>query len=272
MNREVESCKAASPFLKWAGGKRWLTTRFSSPPQEFTGNYFEPFLGSGAMFFYLQPRSAFLSDANSSLVETYQAIKADHSEVTSYLRTHAAQHCSDYYYQVRAMTCHNEFSRAAKFIYLNRTCWNGLYRVNQQGAFNVPIGTETKVIRCEEDLEKVAKALGFCEISTNDFESQIDRSNEGDMVFADPPYTVRHKHNGFIEYNETLFSWDDQVRLRDSLARAKKRGVKIMLTNADHESIRTLYSTGFSILELSRHSAISGLVSSRGKYSEILIE
>lgn len=224
------------------------------------------------MFFHLRPSSSVLSDTNSTLVETYQAIRTDHERVAGHLLIHASQHSPDYYYKVRAMTCRNEFSRAAQFIYLNRTCWNGLYRVNQQGVFNVPVGTKTKVLLDDDDFENVADALRNCELSTRDFETQIDRAEKGDLVFADPPYTVRHKHNGFIKYNENLFRWEDQVRLRDALARAKGRGVQIMLTNADHESIRTLYETGFSITELSRYSAISGLSSSRGSYPELLIE
>ena len=268
----TEDGRKAAPFLKWAGGKRWLTARVSELPEEVTGRYFEPFLGSGAMFFHLSPSAAVLSDANGALIETYQAIKSDHQRVMRHLKIHASLHCPDYYYRVRAMSCRNEFSRAAQLIYLNRTCWNGLYRVNQLGIFNVPVGTNTKVLHDDRDLSEVANALAPSELSTNDFESQIDRAIGGDMVFADPPYTVRHKHNGFITYNEKLFSWDDQIRLRDALLRAKVRGVNVMLTNADHQSIRTLYHQDFSITELSRYSAISGLVSSRGSYPELLIE
>lgn len=267
-----DSHKDSPPFLKWAGGKRWLTTRVAELPQVVTGRYFEPFLGSGAMFFHLKPESAILSDANDALIEVYQAIQADHAKVNAHLRFHASRHSPAYYYAVRSMSCRNEFTRAAQFIYLNRTCWNGLYRVNQKGEFNVPIGTKTKVLLDDDNFEKVANVLRDCELSTNDFESQIDRSIKGDMVFADPPYTVRHKHNGFIKYNENLFSWDDQVRLRDALWRAKRRGVYVMLTNADHESIRTLYADEFSITEMARYSAISGLSSSRGNYPELLIE
>lgn len=264
--------KTPSPFLKWAGGKRWLTNQISILLPASGKKYFEPFLGSGAMFFYSRPEKSVLSDANSSLIETYCAIKNDHQKVVSYLCTHASKHSEDYYYSVRSMECRNEYSRAAQFIYLNRTCWNGLYRVNKQGAFNVPKGSKTKVFLDDDDFGAIALALVNSEISTGDFESQIDKAADGDVIFADPPYTVRHKYNGFIKYNETLFSWEDQVRLRDALLRAKRRGAKILLTNADHESIRTLYERDFSLVEASRYSAISGAAGSRGKYPELLIE
>lgn len=241
-------------------------------PNNITGKYIEPFLGSGAVFFHLRPKSSILSDANEALIESYLAIKSDYKRVADHLRAHATKHSAEYYYKIRAMKCRNEYSRAAQFIYLNRTCWNGLYRVNRQGEFNVPIGTKTKVILDDDDFENISSALQNSEITAADFETQIDRSGAGDFVFADPPYTVRHKHNGFIKYNETLFHWDDQVRLRDALLRAKNRGVRILLTNADHESIRTLFRDDFSISELSRYSAISGVSSSRGSYSELIIE
>lgn len=259
------------PFLRWAGGKRWLTNRAFGLPKNSAGTYFEPFLGSGAMFFHLRPNISVLSDSNAALVETYQAIKSNHQRVARHLHGHAKSHSSDYYYRVRATKYRNEFSRAAQFIYLNRTCWNGLYRVNKQGEFNVPIGTKTSVLREDDNFSDIAAILANSEICNVDFEKQIDRAVGGDFIFADPPYTVRHKHNGFIEYNETLFSWQDQVRLMEALDRAKKRGVQVMLTNADHQSIRTLYRKGFEIEEVSRFSAISGTTKGRGNFPELLI-
>jgi DNA adenine methylase len=264
--------KGTPPFLKWAGGKRWLTTRASIRVPEGNEVYFEPFLGSAAMFFHLRPTKSVLSDANASLIETYQAIQSDYEKVAAQLKKHASRHNADYYYSVRSMECRNEYTRAAQFIYLNRTCWNGLYRVNQKGVFNVPIGTKLKVLLDDDDFSEVARMLNNSELSTADFEKQIDRAKDGDLIFADPPYTVRHKHNGFIKYNENLFSWEDQVRLRDALLRAKKKGARIALTNADHESIRSLYEQDFAITELSRYSAIAGASGSRGNYPELLIE
>jgi len=260
------------PFLKWAGGKRWLTGLVAPLPVfEGTGTYYEPFLGSGAMYFHWQPATAVLSDTNAALVETYSAIKQDYARVTLHLGRHAALHDEEYYYSLRSKVCRNEFTRAAKFIYLNRTCWNGLYRVNRQGVFNVPKGSKDAVELDTDDFASVAKTLQRATIVRSDFEVQIEKAVAGDVVFADPPYTVRHQHNGFVKYNEELFNWDDQIRLRDSLLRAKKRGVLVLLTNADHESIRDLYSPEFQIDEIARFSAISSSASTRGNYAELLI-
>lgn len=270
MEQQVSPGARIAPFLKWAGGKRWLTRRVEGIDLA-KGTYFEPFLGSAAMFFHWRPRKAVLSDRNEALVGTYQAIKANPSKVVDYLRKHARLHSKEYYYQLRQMRCRNEFSKAAQFIYLNRTCWNGLYRVNRDGIFNVPKGTKTSVLLDEDDFNGVADLLKGSDIFSSDFEEQINKAKSGDMIFADPPYTVRHNFNGFVKYNEVLFSWDDQVRLKDALLRAKGRGAQVLLTNADHESIRSLYSEGFVFDEAARYSAISSTSGTRGKYSELLI-
>jgi len=270
MEQQGSAGAKIAPFLKWAGGKRWLTRRVEGLNLA-EGTYFEPFLGSAAMFFHWRPRKAVLSDRNEALAGTYQAIKANPSKVVDYLRKHARLHSTEYYYRLREMRCRNDFSRAAQFIYLNRTCWNGLYRVNRDGIFNVPKGTKTNVLLDEDDFTSVAELLKGSEIFSSDFEVQIDKAQNGDVIFADPPYTVRHNFNGFVKYNEVLFSWDDQVRLRNALLRAKERGAKVLLTNADHESIRSLYADGFVFNEIARYSAISSTSGSRGKYSELLI-
>lgn len=259
------------PFLKWAGGKRWLAEQAAEWIGEVNGNYIEPFLGGGAVFFALQPKRALLGDLNSELVETYQAIQSDWAKVAARLKKYQKTHSKEYYYAVREKIPKDPLERAARFIYLNRTCWNGLYRVNLRGKFNVPIGTKETVVLDSDDFEAVAARLSNAEIVSGDFDSLISRARSGDVIFADPPYTVRHKFNGFVKYNENLFSWNDQVRLHDSLLRAKQRGVKVIITNADHESIRTLYAKDFSIYSVERYSSISGLSLSRGKYPELII-
>lgn len=260
-----------SPFLKWAGGKRWLVGGIEGLLSDEMGTYFEPFLGSAAMYFsHCHPR-AVLSDTNERLIETYAAIKDDYKKVVQALGRHARKHNKDYYYKVRQQKFKNEYTRAAQFIYLNRTCWNGLYRVNLDGVFNVPKGTKDRVLLGDDDFGAIAKKLCAAEIACADFEIQIDRAMESDVVFADPPYTVRHNYNGFVKYNEVLFSWDDQLRLHAALLRAKQRGVRIFLTNANHDSIRALYQADFSIFSVKRYSAISSSSTSRGSYSELLI-
>ncbi len=222
------------------------------------------------MYFGLRPMSAILSDRNVELIDTYQALAHDWESVWHHLVKHDRLHSSDYYYEVRDRQCKTPSTRAARFIYLNRTCWNGLYRVNRAGVFNTPIGTKKRAVLETDDFEKVAELLQGAELTSGDFEDQVDRAGAGDLVFADPPYTVRHQYNGFVKYNEQLFSWDDQVRLCEALARAKRRGAYVICTNADHHSIRELYGSDFKLISLSRYSSIAGAGGTRGKYAEIV--
>ncbi len=259
------------PFLKWAGGKRWLVeANVKYSPDNFR-NYFEPFLGSASVFFSLPIERAILSDVNSELVGAYEAIKNDWEKVENCLRKHASRHCDEYYYQIRSSRPKKEHTKAARFIYLNRTCWNGLYRVNLKGEFNVPRGTKNSVILPSDDFEKLSKRLSSCEILCQDFESTISAADKGDFVFVDPPYTVNHNLNGFLKYNERIFSWNDQVRLRDALVEAQKRGVKITVTNADHQSIRQLYKGLGQIVRLERASIIAARAEDRRSTTEIMV-
>ena len=201
------------PFLKWAGGKRWFVKNHDDLLPEKFNCYYEPFLGSGAVFFHLEPKEAVLSDANPHLIETYQAIKDDWRQVLHYLKKHQRHHDKDYYYEMRGRNCKTKHTRAAKFIYLNRTCWNGLYRENLKGVFNVPIGTKTAVVLDTDDFEEVSRILQNVDLKYCDFEKTIARAESGDFIFVDPPYTVAHNNNGFVKYNQNIFSWEDQVRL-----------------------------------------------------------
>ncbi len=259
------------PFLKWAGGKRWL---FSSDPSLFIkkiNRYIEPFLGGGAVFFHVKPFSALLADSNHELIETYQAIKDDWRRVVRELRKHHRLHDKKYYYRVRNTEFQRPYSRAAKFIYLNRTCWNGLYRVNLSGSFNVPIGTKNEVYYDTDDFEGVARLLQRAQLTCSDFEPVIDQAVSGDLIFADPPYTVKHNNNNFVKYNENIFSWQDQQRLSKCLINAANRGALVVLTNANHLSIRSLYSYHFDLKVLERSSVIASNPEHRGIYEELLI-
>lgn len=231
------------PFLKWAGGKRWLCDRFAEFFPTSFQFFIEPFLGSGAAFFHLRPQTAFLGDANGELVDAYLAIKEDWRKVQELLEQHQQNHGYRYYYKTRALAPVdlNLFHRAARFIYLNRSCWNGLYRVNLKGVFNVPKGTKSEIVLPSDDFARISALLQGADIRQCDFETLIAKAEEGDFVFVDPPYTVKHNYNGFVKYNENLFSWADQIRLRDALERAQRRGVQIMITNACHSSIKELY-------------------------------
>lgn len=267
----TKNTQKINPFLKWAGGKRWLVQDHPYLiPLNFK-RYIEPFLGSAALFFHLQPEQAVLSDTNQELIDAYKAIRDYPVEVNRQLKIHHRLHSEDYYYKVRSSTPRTPHTKAACFIYLNRTCWNGLYRVNLDGQFNVPVGTKTNVILETDDFEAVAKILKKVEFHCDDFEKIIDAAEEGDFVFADPPYTVKHNINGFVKYNERLFAWGDQVRLRDALFRAKERGVKILATNAAHDSLRELYKGYFDFEEKSRRSTIASKAWRRGTYDELIV-
>lgn len=259
------------PFLKWAGGKRWLSEKILSLVPDVYGKYYEPFLGSAAVFFSLQPDEAMLSDLNADLIGTYNAIKDDWQKVSDILAIHHRKHCKEYYYAIREQRLRTPHTKAAQFIYLNRTCWNGLYRVNLNGKFNVPIGTKKNVLLDTDDFESVSRSLKKAKFVCADFETTINKAQFGDVVFADPPYTVHHNNNGFVKYNENIFRWEDQLRLKDALVRAKNRGAKIIMTNANHESVRTLYEDEFFMRTMSRASVIAGVASARKSFEELLI-
>lgn len=234
--------------------------------------YFEPFLGSGASYFHLRPSRAVLSDANADLINAYQVLKSHWKQVADKLNIHHQKHCKEHYYDIRSQAFEDPVDKAAQFIYLNRTCWNGLYRVNLKGKFNVPIGTKTNVVLDTDDFEKISRLLQTATVKNEDFQNVVGLAGKDDFVFVDPPYTVKHNLNGFVKYNENLFSWDDQVRLRDCVRGAIKRGAKVLLTNADHEDVRGLYSGMGTMMSLNRLSVISGTNSARGKYSELVVK
>ncbi len=268
---DAQGMQCQVPFLKWAGGKRWLTANYSDIfPDDFEV-YIEPFLGSGAVFFMLSPSNAILSDANSDLINTYKAIKNNHRLVKHYLAEHQQNHSKNYYYNIRSALPRSTYQKAARFIYLNRTCWNALYRVNKRGEFNVPIGTKTSVLMPTDNFANTSKTLSETKLLNSDFQVVIERSKRDDFIFVDPPYTVKHNLNGFVKYNERIFSWDDQIRLRDALICASDRGAKILMTNANHKSIRDIYRGCFNIEALSRESVIAASAANRNRTTELLI-
>ncbi|MGE4267814.1 MAG: DNA adenine methylase [Deferribacterales bacterium] len=263
--------KDVSPFLRWAGGKRWLVFNNSSIFNINYKKYIEPFLGSASVFFFCNPMQSVLSDKNKDLIDVYRAIKQDWKKVISLLNYYNIKHSKDFYYTERSVDYKDLFLKAAQFIYLNRTCWNGLYRVNNAGKFNVPIGTKQTVITKGDKFELISQRLANALLIDGDFESVIDNAEEDDLIFIDPPYTVNHNKNGFLKYNEKIFSWQDQLRLSNCVKRAKERGVKIILTNANHSSIVELYEVGFSLREVSRASVLAGNAKYRGKVTELII-
>lgn len=260
------------PFLKWAGGKRWFTNQHHHLLPKKYNLYIEPFLGGGSVYFYLKPERALLGDINKELIITYQSIRDNWQEIEKILIIHQRNHSEKYYYKMRDWDPDNSIEKAARLIYLNRTCFNGIYRVNSKGKFNVPKGTKNSVIFETDNFRDISKLLSSADLRASDFEVLIDEAYQDDLIFADPPYTVRHNKNGFIKYNENLFSWSDQIRLADSLWRAKKRGAKIISTNANHQSIQEIYQDrGFEFKIISRYSSISADPQKRSKFEELVI-
>jgi len=261
-----------TPFLKWAGGKRWLLEKLRSDLPKKFGTYYEPFLGGGAIFFGLRPDRAVLSDINTDLIQTYEAIRDDWRLVRRYLVAYSKAHSKKIYYEERQLDSRSRFKNAARLIYLNRVCWNGLYRVNLKGEFNVPLGTKTEVLLATDDFSATSSALNNAKLLNWDFEKTISIAEKGDFVFIDPPYITAHNSNGFIKYNEKLFGWNDQLRLRDTIASAKRRGVKILMSNADHPSIEQLYSELGATVSVPRSSVIAGSSRHRQVTTEFLLK
>lgn len=258
------------PFIKWAGGKRWLLDGHGLQLPVYQGRYFEPFLGGGAVFFHAAPKNAVLSDTNPRLMNVYRAIRSDWTLVHRELKRLQRLHSKEFYYEERSRTRRTLHTEAAQFLYLNRTCFNGLYRENLAGQFNVPMGTKTQVLMPDDDFEAASSTLKSAELKTCDFEETLSDARAGDLVFLDPPYTTAHNMNGFVKYNQKIFSWDDQKRLRDCVEGLVSRGVKVVMTNANHNSIWDLYSNLGAPEIVSRASVISGKNSSRGSTDEAL--
>lgn len=260
------------PFLKWPGGKRWFVRNYSHFLPFNYNRYIEPFLGGGSVFFHLNPVESLLGDANPDIIAVYEGLKTNWKYIKRSLQYHQRMHSDEYYYQVRDNVPNELLKRASRMIYLNRTCFNGIYRVNQEGKFNVPKGNRNQVIHESDNFEAISAALKNSIIQLTDFEVLIDQAGPNDLVFADPPYTVRHNLNGFIKYNETLFSWEDQERLAKALIRARNRGAIIVSTNANHSSVRELYENeNFWLKTVSRFSSISASSSSRKQFEELVI-
>lgn len=259
------------PPLKWAGGKRWLVRNYGDLFPKSFNRYFEPFLGGAAIFFALQPKDAVLSDSNSELIDFYVVIRDQWQNLQAKLAKHQESHSKDYYYQMRASVFDDPIERAARFLYLNRTCWNGLYRVNKKGQFNVPIGTKSSVMLDTDDFAAMSRVLSISRLQVSDFEQIIAQAKTGDFVFADPPYTVRHNLNGFVKYNERIFSWEDQKRLKNSLDEASQRGVKFLLTNAAHCSINQLFGDVGLTSVVGRYSVLAGKSDARSPVRELTV-
>ncbi len=268
--KTTSQLNSARPFLRWAGGKTWLLKYFNSlAPNISFKNYHEPFLGSAALFLFLQPeKKSYLSDLNSELIETYICVRDEIENVITELSKFKNTQLD--YYKVRESKFRSDYKRAARFIYLNQTSFNGIYRVNLNGIYNVPFGFRTKNFYEPENLRNVSHSLKKATFKVGDFDIVKKTIKKGDFVFLDPPYTVTHNNNGFIKYNQKLFSLEDQYRLSSLIDCIKEKEAYYLLTNAAHKKVEEIFEKGDSKHYLERASLIGGLNAKRGYYSEVL--
>lgn len=260
------------PFLKWVGGKGQLLTQYEPFFPANVTTYYEPFLGGGAVFFHLQPSQAQLTDINPELVNVYCCVRDQVEAVIQLLEQHQQQHSQDYYYQMRATLGTTSVEQAARLIYLNKTCYNGLYRENSKGQFNVPMGRYKAPKICHPELLRVAsQALQRAQIRMQPFDQVRNQAQDSrDFVYFDPPYHPISLTSRFTEYNRYAFSQTDQEQLRDLFAELAQRGVKVMLSNSDCPFIRHLYQD-FPIHPISASRAINSNAQKRGKIGEVLV-
>lgn len=266
----------ARPFLKWAGGKGKVLSQFVPYFPPFS-TYYEPFLGGGAVFFYLHSapsklHSAYLMDINDELINVYRCIRDQVEGVIEHLTIHQRNHCHTYYYTLRGTVPDGRLARAARFLYLNKTCFNGLYRENLKGQFNVPIGRYKNPKICpSERLRAASLALQPVNIEVSPFELVLELAHTPhDFVYFDPPYYPISTTSSFTGYSRYSFREEDQVRLKDTFSILASRGVKVMLSNSDCPFIRDLYRE-FPIHTVLAARAINSKAKKRGKITEVLV-
>ncbi|MCS7014707.1 MAG: DNA adenine methylase [Gemmatales bacterium] len=265
------------PFLKWAGGKGRITHRLVAAKPRCFFTYHEPFLGSGALFFHLYRekliRHAVLSDINAELIDTYQAIRDHFNEVIRLLRDYP--YSKEFYYEIRQKDPQTLTlpERAARMIYLNKTGYNGLYRVNSAGKFNVPFGRHRRPRYFDpENLRAVSQALQEVTLLCTSFETVLDRSQPGDWIYFDPPYVPLSRTANFTEYSAHGFGQAQQQMLRSICIELTKRGIYITLSNSDTSYVRNLYSMPeFTIDSVFVGRAINCQGTKRRKVSELII-
>jgi len=248
--------KPIIPFIRWAGGKQKILNQLLPylPIDISARKYWEPFVGAGSLFFALHPQEAVLSDANEHLINCYKQVCDNHLLVHKYIRQHANNTSEEYYYKIRSLYNNrkgNSIAQAARFIYLNKTCFNGIFRVNLKGDFNVPYGwKEPPSLPSLELLRSASKALKNATIHSGSFENNIEQITSSDYIYLDPPYPPLNGTSFFTHYTSDRFGEKDQNKLAEYIKTVDGRGCKFMLSNADTPLIRKLYSD-FLITNLS---------------------
>jgi DNA adenine methylase len=265
------------PFVKWAGGKRQLVNELLKNKPTHHNRYFEPFVGGGALFFEIAPDKAYISDVNADLINTYKVIKNHVDKLITDLKKH--KYKEDYFYELRNLDRRETFQqlspveRASRFIYLNKTCFNGLYRVNSQGFYNVPFGfyKNPKIVD-EENLRACSKALSNTRIKNTSFSALEKFCKEGDFVYFDPPYIPISKTSYFTSYSKEGFSSQEQEALRDLFNMLTTKGVYCMLSNSSSEEVRKMYKDySDEIYTVNASRIINCKSEKRGKIQEVII-
>lgn len=257
------------PLLKWPGGKRWLARPLAEIfKTRLRRTYYEPFLGSAAVFIQLRPSSAVLSDLNAQLITTLSTLRASPNDVIKAVWKFSNSRVC--YERVRRSVPRSDIGAAARFVFLNRTCWGGIYRLNRRGEFNVPFGNSKRVICRSDHVSALAKSLTDAQLFAGDFEAFMGLAGIGDVCYADPPYTTKGANNGFRRYNERLFSWDDQVRLASVSRAAAGRGAFVVVSAFWHREVLKLYP-GWWAAEVCRTVCVGREIASRVPVSEALL-
>ncbi|MDD3915315.1 MAG: Dam family site-specific DNA-(adenine-N6)-methyltransferase [Bacteroidales bacterium] len=277
----LEETKAFRPFVKWAGGKTQLLERLHAYMPKTYNNYFEPFIGGGSFFLNIAPKTATINDFNAELVCAYKCFQNDElfESLKNELKKHEVNHSEEYYYQIRSMDKEDGFSslpiyvRAARMIYLNKSCFNGLYRVNSKGFFNVPSGRKKKVVTFdEENFVSLREYFRNNDITilNGDFEDAVKNAKTGDFVYFDPPYDVIENKNSFTSYAKNDFGKDEQIRLAKLYKKLSDRGVMVMLSNHNTAFINELYKN-FNIHVVNAKRMINSKADGRGDVEEVII-
>ena len=270
------------PFVKWAGGKRQLITSLEGHLPKKFGTYFEPFLGGGALLFHLLNQSPNLkcniSDLNSDLILAYITIRDKVEQLVESLERHSGKYSADkieYYYSVRESAPKNQIEKVSRLLFLNKTCFNGLYRVNSKGQFNVPLGRYTNPsIVNKENLISVSKILQSKNIAIRcqDFEAILDEAKKDDYVYFDPPYQPVSKTANFTSYTKCEFTYDDLKRLANVCQKLDKKDCKVLLSNSNTKEVRKLFSSKWKVVEVSANRAINSNSKKRTGHTELLIK
>jgi DNA adenine methylase len=275
----VDSTKKPEPFLKWAGGKAQLLKQFEEldlfPNQKRYDRYFEPFLGGGAVFFHLQPRRAIISDLNEDLIKCYKVIKKNPDSLIKSLNRGNFKNNRSVYNVIRKKYNDEQFSdieRAAALIYLNKTCFNGLYRVNNSGEFNVPFGdNHYQSLYQAENIRAVSQSLKNASLKTGSFEKILKNVRRGDFVYLDPPYyPIKNLPPNFTKYTKLSFLKKEQQSLAKLFSDLNDRGALVMLSNSDSRNVRKLYK-GFRIVKVIANRLINCDGEKRGAIDEIVV-